>query len=84
MKEKEIIVKEWRDDIGIIHRVDTGENITRCNDCKKLYDCRNDAWQTEVIKRGYIGWCGRTSRPGDVDYVKINDFCSFGEIENND
>ncbi len=79
MKEREIIAKEWRDEKGLIHRREVGQELVRCKECKKLYDCRGDAWQTSVIEKGYIGWCNRTSRIGDVDYVKENDFCSYGE-----
>ena len=54
-------------------------DVVRCKDCKKLCDCRNDSWQTSVISMGYVGWCIRTARIGDVDYVKADDFCSYGE-----
>lgn len=79
MVEREFIVAEWRDDNGILHLKELDQNIIRCDKCKKLNDCRDDPWQTSVISSGYIGWCNRTSRPGDVDYVKIDDFCSYGE-----
>ena len=54
-------------------------DIVRCKECEKLTDCRNDDWQKDVIEMGYIGWCNRTSRWGDVEYVKADDFCSRGE-----
>lgn len=54
-------------------------DIVRCGECKKLEDCRHDSWQKGVIDMGYVGWCERTSRLGDVTYVKASDFCSYGE-----
>lgn len=59
-------------------------SVVRCKDCKKLYDCRNDSWQTSVISMGYVGWCIRTARIGNVDYVKADDFCSYGERKETD
>ena len=53
-------------------------DIVRCGECKKLRDCRHDSWQKGVIEMGYVGWCERTSRLGDVTYVKATDFCSYG------
>lgn len=54
-------------------------DIVWCVECKKLRDCRYDSWQTGVIDMGYVGWCKKTSRLGDVTYVKVGDFCSYGE-----
>ena len=54
-------------------------DIVRCGECKKLRDCRHDSWQKGVIEMGYAGWCERTSRLGDVTYVKDSDFCNHGE-----
>ena len=56
-------------------------DIVRCGECKKLRDCRHDSWQKGVIEMGYVGWCERTSRLGDVTYVKDSDFCSYGKRE---
>ena len=53
-------------------------DIVRCGECKKLRDCRHDSWQKGVIEMGYVGWCEKTSRLGDVTYVKDSDFCSYG------
>lgn len=69
---------EWATPLSILDSAPSIE-IVKCHECNKLNDCRNDSWQTGVIERGYIGWCNRTSRLGDVDYVKFNDFCSYGE-----
>ncbi len=56
-------------------------DIVRCVECKKLRDCRHDSWEKGVIDMGYVGWCEKTSRLGDVTYVKDSDFCSYGERE---
>ena len=32
--EREIIAKEWRDDKGILHRREVGQEIVRCRECK--------------------------------------------------
>lgn len=34
MKEREFIAKEWRDEKGLIHRREVGQDFVRCQDCK--------------------------------------------------
>ena len=34
MNEREIIAKEWRDDNGILHRREVGQELVRCKECK--------------------------------------------------
>lgn len=53
--------------------------VIRCKDCKQLRDCRDHEWYEHVIEKGYIGWCWRTSKITDHNYVKEDDFCSYGE-----
>ena len=65
----------------LVKALQLAEKLVYCRECKRLKDCRGDSWQTSVINMGYIGWCNRTSRLGDVDYVKEYDFCSYGERE---
>lgn len=66
MKEREVIVREWRDDIGIIHQVATDQILIRCQECKNwgTDDC---PMHNEDLRNPYP--------------TKANDFCSFGEIE---
>ena len=33
MNEREIIAKEWRDDNGILHRREVGQELVRCKEC---------------------------------------------------
>ena len=68
---------EFDQEIMVASNID----IVRCGECKKLRDCRHDSWQKGVIEMGYVGWCERTSRLGDVTYVRDSDFCSYGERE---
>ena len=46
-------------------------DIVRCKECK-WYD--TDVWTTRC-------WCGRVSSIGNCKYVKPDDFCSYGERE---
>ena len=48
--DREIIVKEWRDDKGLIHRREIGQELVRCKDCifaeadteAEMYLCRSN------------------------------------------
>ena len=56
MSEREIIVREWHDDKGLIHRREVGQELIRCKECKyreknhycvkwgQPYLCRDDAF----------------------------------------
>lgn len=48
-----------------------GIDIVFCKECKH-YD--TDVWTTRC-------WCGRVSSIGNCKYVKSDDFCSYGERE---
>ena len=51
--DREIIVKEWRDDKGLIHRREIGQELVRCKACKHAhmtYDglCKYcDTWEDD-------------------------------------
>ena len=34
MKERSIIAKEWRDENGILHRREVGQELVRCRNCE--------------------------------------------------
>ena len=65
MNEREIIVKEWHDDKGLIHRREVGQELVRCKECK--------SYNTEAYQDGY-GYCD-----GHCSVVQDDDFCSYGE-----
>lgn len=72
MKEREIIAKEWRDDNGILHRREVGQELIRCKECK-YYAEHNELYinsPTNCVKHSTIN-----------HYVVVNadDFCSCGE-----
>lgn len=35
---REVIVKEWHDDKGLIHRREVGQELVRCKECKHYDD----------------------------------------------
>ena len=41
MIEREIIVREWHDNKGLIHRREVGQELVRCKECKhrEKYPC---------------------------------------------
>lgn len=70
MKEREIIAKEWRDERGILHCREVGQELVRCKECK---------WRGEQTESGIpYYWC----RLVGVGYeVPIEHYCSYGERE---
>ena len=66
MNEREIIAKEWRDDNGILHRREVGQELVRCKACKYCVDA--GAQKALVCDNSYI----------DMD-IHPDDFCSYGE-----
>ena len=66
---KEIIVKEYHNEKGLITRREIGEEIVRCKDCK---------W-AEVHKRDNGVFC----EYNECGFEK-NDYCSYGEREDNE
>lgn len=42
MAEREFIVREWRDEKGILHIKEVGQELVRCKECKhrEKYMCR--------------------------------------------
>lgn len=64
MTEREIIAKEWRDENGILHRREVGQELVRCKECKHW-------WETEGTN---YGDCNQFK----VDTI-ADDFCSYGE-----
>lgn len=63
MKEREIIAREWRDENGIIHRREVGQELVRCKECK---------W------RGIPTACPIDNFYAQR-WTKDDDFCSYGE-----
>ena len=65
MAEREFIVKEWRDDKGILHIREVGQELVRCKECKHYalywHFCTIDK-DTPLLKH-------------------LDDFCSYGERE---
>ena len=49
--EREIIVKEWHDDKGLIHRREVGQELVRCKECRYYNGndeyCSVDLYATE-------------------------------------
>lgn len=68
MKEHEIIAKEWRDDNGLLHRREVGQELIRCKECK---------WRGEEIESGNpYHWCRFVGVGYEVD---DDHFCGYGE-----
>ena len=63
---REIIVKEWHDDKGLIHRREIGQELVRCGECK--YWRNKDPQQIPTASI----MCG---------HMHPDDFCSYGERE---
>lgn len=62
---KEIIVKEYHNDKGLLTRREVGEELVRCKDCR-----HNGSFDTDCP----FGWRDeRFNLPDDID------FCSYGE-----
>jgi hypothetical protein len=62
---REVIIREWRDDLGIIHRSEVSE-LVRCGDCIYTYGER-----PRVVGLVYCK---------EHKMVKSeNDYCSYGE-----
>ena len=64
---REIIVKEYRNEQGLITRREIGQELVRCKECK--YERDGEEFM----------WC---EHPNGLDsIVKPDDFCSYGERE---
>ena len=72
MSEREFIAKEWRDENGILHRREVGQELVRCKECKWLRYC-----ETEDLDL-YLD-CDKTDGGG----IPRNEdwFCADGERE---
>ena len=64
MSEREIIVKEWHDDKGLIHRREVGQELVRCKECK-YYEAKEDwcYWRDEAITAD--DFCSYGEREGE-------------------
>ena len=62
---REVIIREWRDDIGIIHRDEIGE-LVRCGDCICIRD--------ERLRAVGLVYCKKYRK-----VKKETDYCSCGE-----
>ena len=68
MKEREIIVREWYDDKGLIHRREVGQELVRCKECNhssnnKVYGCSLIDFNTDDWHRMYASdYCSRGER----------------------
>ena len=62
---REVIIREWRDDLGIIHRDEVGE-LVRCGDC--IHTCGE--------RTRFIGWvyCKEHRM-----VKRETDYCSYGK-----
>lgn len=65
---KEIIVKEYHNEKGLITRREVGEELVRCKDCKHY------ALMCEVT--GHCNWIDEITKP--------TDFCSYGKRKDNE
>lgn len=68
---REIIVKEWHDDKGLIHRREIGQELVRCKECKYFIDNLTEDDTDEVYGECCFDW--------DIKMPKADDFCSYGE-----
>ena len=71
--EREIIVKEWHDDKGLIHRREVGQELIRCKECKYIRIYNDDDDGTQYY------YCALEDRPNRQWSVDETDFCSWGE-----
>lgn len=62
MTDREIIVREWRDDKGLIHRREVGEELVRCNECKH-YEADWCYWRDVEISAN--DYCSYGERDGE-------------------
>ena len=66
---REVIIREWRDNLGIVHRDEVGE-LVRCGDC--IYTLGSPR---ELVGFVYCQHCHK--------HMWENAYCSYGErIEN--
>ena len=70
MEEREIIAKEWRDDKGILHRREVGQELVRCKECRHSFINENHPQKPRIC--GLTKMCGTT---------KDDWFCADGERE---
>lgn len=68
VREREIIVKEWHDEKGLIHRREVGQELVRCKEC-----VHNGVIDTDCP----FGW-------RDDYLPTSDDFCSYGERSDNE
>lgn len=72
MTEREIIAKEWRDENGLIHRREVGQELVRCKECKfiRIYEDETSFY-----------YCALEDRPNRQWSVDETDYCSWAERE---
>lgn len=84
MKDREFIAREWRDENGILHRREVGQELVRCRDCKHrpkkedpdganfgfniIEPTNNDDLCPCLVMDGFYSWLPK----GDF-------FCGYGE-----
>lgn len=72
MAEREFIVKEWRDEKGILHIKEVGQELVRCKECK--------CWHREINGNGveYINFskCTKGHHGNGLDF-----YCADGKRE---
>ena len=66
--DREIIVKEWLDDKGLVHRREIGQELIRCKECIHEDDCEQEVLLSLM--------CYEVE-----DTVHIT-YCSYGERKN--
>lgn len=68
MAEREFVVKEWRDDKGILHIKEVGQELVRCK------ECIHNPWDFDRTDYTCVWDDDFADRPQTP-----NDFCSYGE-----
>lgn len=69
MDEQEIIIIKHRDNLGMLHLYETGEEIIRCKKCRwhtSDDECTHPHWDAEELIMYHSAF--------------ENDYCSYGEI----
>ena len=63
MAEREFIVREWRDEKGILHIKEVGQELVRCKECKHRGICFGKLVQgIEVVQ---LNFCSYGEREGE-------------------
>lgn len=63
MTEREIIAKEWRDENGILHRREVGQELVRCKECKWYKDFDGCFFSTAEVEED--DFCSYGEREGE-------------------